>query len=96
MGVSAVLPGFIRDAGMFADAGVELPSGVGTRTPEDVAGAVVSAIERDRGEVDVAPLPLRAGAIFAGIAPGLASGLSRRMGSEEIARGMEAGQREKR
>ena len=45
VGVSTVFPGFIRDAGMFADSGVELPSGVGTRTPEDVARAVVA---RDR------------------------------------------------
>jgi short-subunit dehydrogenase len=96
VGVSAVFPGFIRDAGMFADAEVELPGGVGTRTPEDVAGAVVSAIERNRGEVDVAPLPLRVGAHFAGLAPEMAAAVSRRMGSEEIARGMEAGQREKR
>ncbi|HXR29083.1 MAG TPA: SDR family NAD(P)-dependent oxidoreductase [Solirubrobacteraceae bacterium] len=96
VGVSAVFPGFIRDAGMFADAGVELPPGVGTRTPEDVAEAVLSAIERNRGEVDVAPLPLRAGTLFAGLAPELAATVQRRMGSEEIARKMEAGQREKR
>jgi uncharacterized protein len=37
VGVSAVFPGFIRDAGMFAEADVKLPPGVGTRTPEDVA-----------------------------------------------------------
>ncbi len=76
VGVSAVFPGFIRDAGMFADAGVKLPPGVGTRQPEDVARAVVGAIERNRGEVDVAPLPLRAGAIFAGLAPELAGSVA--------------------
>ncbi|MCW3067748.1 MAG: short-chain dehydrogenase/reductase [Solirubrobacterales bacterium] len=96
VGVSTVFPGFIRDAGMFAEAGVELPSGVGTRTPEDVARAVVSAIERNRGEVDVAPLQMRAGAIFASLAPELAGSVARRMGSEEISRRMEEGQREKR
>ena len=96
VGVSAVFPGFIRDAGMFADAHVELPAGVGTRTPEDVARAVVTAIERDRGEVDVAPLPLRIGAIFAGLAPELATGVSRRMGSDDIARRIGRAQREKR
>jgi short-subunit dehydrogenase len=96
VGVSAIFPGFIRDAGMFADAGVELPAGVGTRTPEDVARAVLSAIERDRGEIDIAPLALRAGVMFAGLAPALATSVSRRMGSEDIARRMHAGQREKR
>jgi short-subunit dehydrogenase len=96
VGVSSVFPGFIRDAGMFADADVDLPPGVGTRSPEDVADAVVSAIERNRGEVDVAPLPLRAGAMFAGIAPELSATLTRRLGGGEIARKMAAGQRDKR
>jgi short-subunit dehydrogenase len=96
VGVSAVFPGFIRDAGMFADADVDLPPGVGTRTPEDVADAVVSVIERNRGEVDVAPLPLRASALFAGVAPELTATMARRLGAEEIARKMEAGQRDKR
>jgi short-subunit dehydrogenase len=96
VGVSTVFPGFIRDAGMFADANVTLPSGVGTRTPEDVARGVISAIERNRAEVDVAPLPLRAGAIFGGIAPELAGTVARRFGSHEISRQMEEGQRDKR
>jgi short-subunit dehydrogenase len=96
VGVSAVFPGFIRDAGMFAEADVELPSGVGTASPEEVARATVQAIERNRAEIDVAPLPLRAGAIFAGIAPELAARVARRLGSEDIARAMDAGQRTKR
>jgi short-subunit dehydrogenase len=96
VGVSCVFPGFIRDAGMFAEAGVKLPTGVGTRTPEDVAGAVVGAIEHNRGEVDVAPLSLRASAKFASIAPELAGGLARRLGSEQVASDLEAAQRSKR
>jgi len=96
VGVSTVFPGFIRDAGMFADAKVKLPPGVGTRTPEDVARAVVVAIERDRGEIDVAPLPLRASALFASVAPELAAGMGRRMGSEDVARQMQDGQLDKR
>jgi short-subunit dehydrogenase len=96
VGVSTVFPGFIRDAGMFAEAEVTLPPGVGTRAPEDVAGAVVSSIERNRGEVDVAPLGLRASTVFASLAPELAATVARRFGSEEIARKMAAGQREKR
>jgi short-subunit dehydrogenase len=96
VGVSTVFPGFIRDAGMFAEAGVKLPPGVGTRSPDHVAQAVLAAIERNRGEVDVAPLPLRVSAAFAGLAPELAAALARRLGSEEITRQMEAGQRTKR
>ncbi len=96
VGVSAVFPGFIRDAGMFADSGVKLPPGIGTRSPEDVAKAVITAIEHNRGEIDVAPLPLRASTIFASVAPELAANVARRLGSDDIARQMEAGQREKR
>jgi short-subunit dehydrogenase len=96
VGVSAVFPGFIRDAGMFADAGVRLPSSIGTRTPEDVAEAVIRAIEHNRGELDVAPLTMRASTIFASLAPELAGGVARKVGAEEIARNMEAGQRDKR
>ncbi len=36
VGVSLVSPGFIRDAGMFADAGAKPPPGLGTGTPQQV------------------------------------------------------------
>jgi short-subunit dehydrogenase len=96
VGVSAVFPGFIRDAGMFAEAGVKLPTGVGTRSPEDVAKAVVQAIEHDRGEIDVAPLSLRIGSAFSGIAPELAATITRKTGGEKIAGQLAAGQHSKR
>ncbi len=96
VGVSTVMPGFIRDAGMFADANVKLPPGVGTRSPEDVARACITAIERNRAEMDVAPLPLRAGTLLAGVAPELAAKMARRLGSEDISRQMYSGQGEKR
>ena len=71
---------------------MKLPPGVGTRTPEDVADAVVKAIERDRGEIDVAPLPNCApAAMFAGLAPEIGARVARRLGSEEIAREMADG-----
>ena len=60
VGVSLVSPGFIREAGMFADSGAKLPPGLGTATPGQVADAVVKAIERNRVEVAVAPLQVRA------------------------------------
>jgi uncharacterized protein len=96
VGVSTVFPGFIRDAGMFADAGVKLPPGVGTRAPEDVARAVVRAIERNRAEIDVAPLALRAGTVFASLAPELAAQGARLLGSDDIAHKVAGRQREKR
>lgn len=96
VGVSAIFPGFIRDAGMFADAHVKLPLGVGTRSPQDAAAAVIGAIERNRGEVDVAPLGLRLGTTIATVAPELATGVARRLGAQEIAARFEASQRDKR
>lgn len=96
VGVSTIFPGFIRDAGMFAKAGVTLPRGVRTRTAEDVAQAVVRAVERDKAEIDVAPLPLRVGAAFAGIAPELSGRTSRRLGSTVIAARLAAAQRGER
>ena len=55
VGVTTVFPGFIRDAGMFHESKTELPQGVGTRTPEQVAEGVIRGIERNKAEVDVAP-----------------------------------------
>lgn len=96
IGVSVVFPGFIRDAGMFHDSGTRLPSYVGTSTPDEVAEAVREAIERDRGEVDVAPVPVRAGVKLSEIAPGLSGRLTERLGSRQIAERMASGQAGKR
>jgi short-subunit dehydrogenase len=95
VGVSVVLPGFIRDAGMFADAKVKLPPGIGTRTSQDVAAAVISAIERNRAEVEVAPATLRIGATFAGAAPALAATGQRLLGGRKLASELASGQRSK-
>jgi short-subunit dehydrogenase len=96
IGVSTVFPGFIRDAGMFHESGARLPSYVGTKRPEDVARAVVRAIERDRSEVDVAPLSLRLGTAIAALAPEPAAIVQRRLGASDIAAQFEDGQRGKR
>jgi short-subunit dehydrogenase len=55
VGVSVITPGAIREAGLFADSGASAPPGLGTGTPEQVGRAVVRAIERNRGEISVAP-----------------------------------------
>ncbi len=96
IGVSCIFPGFIRDAGIFAESEVKLPPGVGTRSPDDVARAVVQAIERDRGEVDVASVAQRGGAAISALAPDVAAGVVRRLGGPEIARKMEQALRDKR
>lgn len=96
VGVSLVLPGFVREAGMFADSGVQLPPFVGTRSPEEVAATVVRAVERDLAEVSVAPAHVGLGARFATVAPTVAAALTRRLGADEVVRGMVEGQRHKR
>ena len=96
VGVSLVAPGFIREAGMYARAGVKLPPGVGARTPQQVADAVVRAIERNRVELEVAPASLRLGTAIASVAPGLAAWGSRLMRSDRIAAEFARRQREER
>jgi short-subunit dehydrogenase len=96
VGVSTIFPGFIREAGMFVDSGARLPPGVGTRSPEDVARALGRAIERNRGEVDVAPISLRLGSALAGLAPETAAAVTRLTGGEKIAARMAAGNIDKR
>jgi short-subunit dehydrogenase len=93
VGVSVVSPGFIRDAGMFHDSGAKLPPGVGTKTPQQVAAAVLAAIEHDRADVDVAPVALRLGTAIASVAPELASRVQRRLGSDGVSDAIASGQR---
>lgn len=96
VGVTCVYPGFIRDAGMFHDSGARLPGWVGTRRPDDVAAAVVTAIEHDRAEIDVAPFAMRAGARFAGLAPELSATVQRRLGGAKVSEDLAEGQRDRR
>jgi short-subunit dehydrogenase len=96
IGVSVVAPGFVRDAGMFHDSGAKLPPFVGTISPEQVADGVVHAIERNRAEVVVAPLNLRAGAAVGGLLPELVANVQRRLGGDRISQRMAEAQRSKR
>ena len=95
IGVSVVFPGFVRDAGMFADSGATLPWGVGPVTPEAVAGAVVKAIRVDKAEMDVAPMTLRVGAFLGALAPGPSAAIQARVGNG-LSEQLIAGQRHKR
>ena len=90
VGVSVILPGLIRDAGIFAKSGVKAPAGLGTSSPEEVGNAVVVAIERNRAEVVVAPLLQRLGAGFAHRRPRIASRVTRSRASgvvDDVVRG---------
>ena len=58
--------------------GVKLPAGVGTKPPEDVANAVIEGIEKNKAEIDVAPIAVRATGKLAGIAPAAVTAVNRR------------------
>ncbi|HEX2391887.1 MAG TPA: SDR family NAD(P)-dependent oxidoreductase [Solirubrobacterales bacterium] len=97
VGVSIVSPGFVREAGMFADSGAKPPPGMGTTSPERVSAAAVKAIESNRVEIAVAPLPQRLGAHFALMSPALGikaqSGAAGQKAAQAIADGHSADKR---
>jgi short-subunit dehydrogenase len=91
--VTVVYPGFVSEAGMFANSGAKLPPWVGTRRPHQVAEAVARGIEDERAEIEVAPLSLRAGSAVASLAPVTIARLQRRLGSVGVADSIARGQR---
>lgn len=96
VGVSLVQPGFVRDAGMFADTGARPPAGVRTVSPAQVASGVLRAIEHDRAEINVAPVELRLGSAIGGLFPALAASVQRRAVPEQMLRQITRSQRDKR
>lgn len=95
VGASVICPGFVREAGMFADSGTKLPPGMGTVTPAQVSAAVVKAIVKNKAEIDVAPLSLRLGAAFGSLVPGISTIAQARFGAG-VANQMVEGQKHKR
>lgn len=96
VGASIVSPGFIRDAGMFADTGLKAPMGIGTATPERVARAVIKSIERDKLEITVAPRRQRVASHFALMSPGSAVRAAQGRTGQKAAKDVAAAQQEKR
>jgi short-subunit dehydrogenase len=84
VGVSMVMPGFVSDAGMFVESGMQLPPGVRTVSPEQVAARVVRAIRRNVGEVVAAPLEMRIAAKLGSLAPALNATVQRMAGAADI------------
>ncbi len=96
VGVTSILPGFIRDAGMFADSGVKLPAVFGTRSPEDVARAVLRAVREDPAEIEVAAPEQRVAGILASLSPTLSDHVQSAFGGAALSRALSEGQRTKR
>ncbi|MEX0750944.1 MAG: SDR family NAD(P)-dependent oxidoreductase, partial [Dehalococcoidia bacterium] len=79
---SVVCPGFVADAGMWADraaAGAKRPLALGTVAPQKVANAVVKAI-KGHPELIVAALPMRPLLAAAELLPRLRVSVPRRLG----------------
>jgi len=91
IGVSLVSPGFVRDAGMFAEAGGKTPPLLGTTTPTAVADAVRKAITDDKVEIAVAPLLDRVAAHAGLVSPAISvraqSGSVGQRAADEVTRG---------
>lgn len=100
VGVSVVCPGFIDDAGMYADmvdeAGVAAPAIAGTSRPEQVASAVVRAAKHNVPEVIVTPVTGRPLAAAAALAPGVGQLMMRLTGVEGTFKQVASGRAGKR
>ncbi len=94
--VTVVAPGFVRDAGMFADSGATAPSVLGTTTPEKVADAVLRAIGTDRLEITVAPTRARTMAHLGLVSPALSHRVQSGQAGQTAAADLAAGQTDKR
>ncbi len=96
IGVSIVSPGTIREAGMYADSGAPPIPGLGTGTPQQVAAAVVKAIEKNKVEITVAPPQQRLLAHFALTSPGIAVKIASGEQGQKAAATVAKGQSDKR
>jgi short-subunit dehydrogenase len=66
---SAVFPGTLVDAGMLADAHRPANPGSSGVSPDTAARGVITAIEKDRADVDAAELPVGIVARLGGLFP---------------------------
>ena len=96
IGVSIVSPGTIREAGMYADSGADPIPGLGTSSPQEVADAVVRAIERNKVEIAVAPIQQRFLAHFALTSPSIAVKTAGGDAGQKAAASVAEGQLDKR
>jgi short-subunit dehydrogenase len=96
VGATAVFPGAVADAGMWADGGLDLPPGVRASKPSAVADAVITGIEKDKPEINVGNPIERLGGLLAGPAPRLVSLINRHGPTNKLAEALAERQVEKR
>ena len=81
VGVSAISPTFVSGSGMWAETGLKANPIAGEVTPEQVAEAVFTAITKNKAEIDVVRLPLRASLKVLAVAPSLFMAVARSSGA---------------
>jgi short-subunit dehydrogenase len=81
VGVSVISPTFVSEAGMWAETGLKANPMAAEVRPEQVADAVLTAITKNKGEVDVVRLPLRVSLKVLGVAPNLFMAVLRSSGA---------------
>ena len=90
------LPRFAIAGTSLCASAIKLPRGMSTTSTDTVTDAVVRSIVDNRGEIDVAALPMRLGAAAANLAPATAARVGRLIGAEALALEFERRQTDKR
>lgn len=83
---STIFPGYVREVGMFAKFGMKSPWIVGSCAPDQVARAVVDAIEKGHKEQIVNFPPLRYSFVLKEISPSIGDWLMRLSGVVDFQR----------
>jgi short-subunit dehydrogenase len=96
VGVSVICPTFVNEAGMWAETGLRANPMAGEVSPTSVAEAVWKAIAKNRAEVDVMPIQLRAGIKIMAVVPGLFATVARSTGATKPNETVEERQKHKR
>ena len=83
VGVSVVCPGFVAEAGMFADwsHGRKPPGLTRAVPPERVADATIAAIEKNKAEIIVATGLTKVVDVFHALSPAFTTAIARRSGA---------------
>lgn len=86
IGVSVVCPGFVSDAGMFADwsKGRKPPGLTRAVSPEQVAQKTIEAIEKNRAEVIVATGITKVVDVVHALSPALTTSIARKSGAYDF------------
>ena len=96
VGVSVISPTFVSEAGMWAVTGLRPNPIAGEVSPAEVADAVLTAITRNRREIDVVPIQLRTVLKLQALTPGVFATTARWMGATSSNEDLDKRQRDKR